>query len=203
MVAWHKTFRDMESDLSGIKFPWWNGEPVLDNTTVCRCLAMVPYGWLVEMLTRTARLCMTEAGEVTGLVGTDSSGRRLPSTNCRTAPQKTERFCRDGPKGVPKVPHSRRPRTADHTRVRDHPEQHRRCDHAATHAGRDETAAFVVRPSFMRAGGTTQTTTARYYSRWGLHLTSNREAVLSTATSLTETGQPRYSMMRSATNAAL
>ncbi len=25
MVAWHKTSRDMESDLSVIKLPWWKG----------------------------------------------------------------------------------------------------------------------------------------------------------------------------------
>ncbi len=28
MVAWHKTSHDMERDLSVIKLPWWNGEPV-------------------------------------------------------------------------------------------------------------------------------------------------------------------------------
>ena len=74
MVAWHKTSRDMESDLSVIKLPWWNGEPVPDHTTIARHLQTIPYDWLAGMLARTARLCMAEADGATGPLGADSSG---------------------------------------------------------------------------------------------------------------------------------
>ena len=74
MVAWHKTSRDMESDLSVIKLPWWNGEPVPDHTTISRHLQAIPYGWLAGMLAETARLCMAEVAGATGPLGADSSG---------------------------------------------------------------------------------------------------------------------------------
>jgi hypothetical protein len=74
MVAWHKTSRDMESDLSVINIPWWNGEPVPDHTTIARHLQTIPYGWLTGMLAGTARLCMAEADGTTGPLGADSSG---------------------------------------------------------------------------------------------------------------------------------
>ena len=74
MVTWHETSRDMESDLSVIKLPWWNGEPVPDHTTISRHLQTIPYGWLTAMLARTAKLCMAEADGATGPLGADSSG---------------------------------------------------------------------------------------------------------------------------------
>ena len=74
MVAWHKTSRDMESDLSAIKIPRWTGEPIPDHTTIARHLQTIPYDWLTAMLARTAKMCMTEAGGATGPLGADSSG---------------------------------------------------------------------------------------------------------------------------------
>ena len=74
MVAWHKTSRDMESDLSAIKLPWWNSEPIPDHTTIARHLQTISYDWLTTMLARTARLCMAEADGATGPLGADSSG---------------------------------------------------------------------------------------------------------------------------------
>ena len=50
------------------------------------------------------------------------------------------------------------------------------------------------------AGGTTQTTTARYCSRWALCPTSNREVSLSTAASPTEEERTRYSIRKGTTN---
>ena len=44
MVAWHKTSRDMESDLSVINMPWWTDEPVPDHTTTSRHLQTIPHG---------------------------------------------------------------------------------------------------------------------------------------------------------------
>ena len=73
MVAWHKISRDMESDLSVIKLPWWNDEHVPDHTTIARHLQTIPYCWLTRTA-RTARLCMAEAGGSTGSLGADSSG---------------------------------------------------------------------------------------------------------------------------------
>ena len=74
MVAWHKTSRDMESDLLVIRMPRWTGEPIPDHTTIARHLQTIPYGWLTAMLARTAKMCMTEAGRATGPLGADCSG---------------------------------------------------------------------------------------------------------------------------------
>ena len=82
MVAWHKTSRDMESDLSVINMPWWAGEPVPDHTTIARHPQTIPHGWLTAMLARAARLCMVEAGGATGPPGADSSG--VETTRCGT-----------------------------------------------------------------------------------------------------------------------
>ena len=74
MVAWHKTPRNMESDLSVIDMPWWNGGPVPDHTTTSRHLQTVPHGWLTAMLARTARPCIAGADGATGPPGADGSG---------------------------------------------------------------------------------------------------------------------------------
>ena len=91
MVAWHKTSRDMESDLSVINIPWWNGEPVPDHTTISRHLQAIPYGWLTAMLARTARLCMAEAGGATGPLGADSSGVETTRYETVVRPLKREK----------------------------------------------------------------------------------------------------------------
>ena len=88
MVAWHKTSRDMESDLSVIKLPWWNGEPVPDHTTISRHLQAIPYGWLVWMLAETAKLCMVEAGPATGPWAPTAAGWRPPDTRPSCGPSK-------------------------------------------------------------------------------------------------------------------
>lgn len=91
MVAWHKTSRDMESDLSVIKLPWWNGEPVPDHTTISRHLQALPYGWLTRMLAETAKLCMAAAGPATGPLGADSSGVETTRYETVVRPLKRER----------------------------------------------------------------------------------------------------------------
>ena len=91
MVAWHKTSRDMESDLSVIKLPWWTGEPVPDHTTIARHLQTIPYGWLAGMLAETARLCMAEAGGATGPLGADSSGAETTRYETVVRPLKREK----------------------------------------------------------------------------------------------------------------
>ena len=91
MVAWHKTSRDMESDLSVIKLPWWTGEPVPDHTTIPKHLQTIPYGWLAWMLAKTAKLCMIEAGPATGPLGADSSGVETTRYETVVRPLKRER----------------------------------------------------------------------------------------------------------------
>ena len=90
MVAWHKTSRDMESDLSVIKMPW-TGEPIPDHTTISRHLQTIPHDWLAGMLARTARLCMDEAAGTTGPLGADSSGVETARYETITRPLKSER----------------------------------------------------------------------------------------------------------------
>ena len=91
MVAWHKTSRDMESDLSVIKLPWWNGEPVPDHTTIARHLQTIPYDWLTAMLARTARLCMAEADGATGPLSADSSSVETTRYETVVRPLKREK----------------------------------------------------------------------------------------------------------------
>ena len=91
MVAWHKTSRDMKGDLSVIKLPWWNGEPVPDHTTIARHLQTIPYDWLAGMLAETARLCMAEAAGATGPLGADSSGVETTRYETVVRPLKREK----------------------------------------------------------------------------------------------------------------
>ncbi len=91
MVAWHKTSRDMESDLSVIKIPRWTSESIPDHTTIARRLQTIPYGWLTAMLARTAKMCMTEAGGATGPPGADSSGVETTRYETVVWPLKRER----------------------------------------------------------------------------------------------------------------
>ena len=91
MVAWHKTSRDMESDLSVIRIPRWTGEPIPDHTAIARHLQTIPYGWLTAMLARTAKMCMTEAGGATCPLGADSSGVETTRYETVVRPLKRER----------------------------------------------------------------------------------------------------------------
>ena len=91
MVAWNETSRDMEGDLSVVKMPWWNGEPVPDHTATSRHLQAIPYGWLTAMLARTARLCMAEADGAAGPPGADSSGVETARYGTVVRPLKRER----------------------------------------------------------------------------------------------------------------
>ena len=90
MVAWHKTSRDMESDLSVIKIPW-AGEPVPDHTTLARHLQTISQDWLDTILTKTATLCVAEAGSATGPLGADSSGVETTRYETVTRPLKSEK----------------------------------------------------------------------------------------------------------------
>ena len=90
MVAWHKTSRDMESDLSVIKIPWV-GEPVPDHTTLARHLQTISQDWLDTILTKTATLCVAEAGSATGPLGADSSGVETTRYETVTRPLKSEK----------------------------------------------------------------------------------------------------------------
>lgn len=76
MVSWHKTSREMESDLSVIKLPWWHGKPVPDDTMISRHLQTIPYNWLTVMLAGTARLCIAKADGATGSLGAGNSGAK-------------------------------------------------------------------------------------------------------------------------------
>ena len=91
MVVWHKTSRDMESDLSVINMLWWNGKSVPDHTTIARHLQTVPYGWLTAILAGTVRLCMAEADGTTGPLGADSSGVETTRYGTVVRPLKRER----------------------------------------------------------------------------------------------------------------
>lgn len=91
MVAWHKTSRDMESDLPVINMPWWNSEPVPDHTTTSRHRQTVPHGWLTAIRAGTARLCMVGAGGATGPLGADSSGVETARYGTVVRPLKRER----------------------------------------------------------------------------------------------------------------
>ena len=75
MVAWHKTSRDMESDLSVIKIPW-AGEPTPDHTTLARYLQTIPQDWLDMILTKTGQRDMIE-----GIFGGEESKRH--QLHCR------------------------------------------------------------------------------------------------------------------------
>ena len=90
MVAWHKTSRDMESDLSVIKIPWAS-EPVPDHTTLARHLQTISQDWLDTILTKTATLCVAEAGSATGPLGADSSGVETTRYETVTRPLKSEK----------------------------------------------------------------------------------------------------------------
>ena len=90
MVAWHKTSRDMESDLSVIKRPW-AGEPVPDHTTLARHLQTISQDWLDTILTKTATLCVAEAGSGTGPLGADSSCVETTRYETVTRPLKSEK----------------------------------------------------------------------------------------------------------------
>ncbi len=89
-VAWHKTPRDMGSDLPVIKIPW-AGEPIPDHTTLARHLQTIPQDWLDMILTKTATPCMDEAGSATGPLGADSSGVETTRYETVTRPLKREK----------------------------------------------------------------------------------------------------------------
>ena len=72
MVAFHKTYRDMESWLHVLKIPW--NEPVPDHTTIAKHFQTIPADWLDSILAETARRCMAEADWIAGSIGADSSG---------------------------------------------------------------------------------------------------------------------------------
>ena len=90
IVAWHKTSRDIESDLSVIKIPW-TGEPVPDHTTLTRRLQTIPQEWLDTILAKTATLCVAEAGSATGPLGADSSSVETTRYETVTRPLKSEK----------------------------------------------------------------------------------------------------------------
>ena len=114
---------------------------------MARHLQTIPQDWLDMILTKTATLCMDEAGSVTGPAGGRQQRRGDHQVRYRhEALQKREEFRRDGPEDVPEIPHNCRPRLADYTGVRDHGQQHKRCHDAACHAGQDETAGAAPRP---------------------------------------------------------
>ena len=71
-VAFHKTYRDMESWLYVLKIPW--NEPVPDHTTMAKHFQTIPADWLDSILAETARRCMAEADWIAGSIGADSSG---------------------------------------------------------------------------------------------------------------------------------
>lgn len=90
IVAWHKTSRDIESDLSVIKIPW-TGEPVPDHATLTRRLQTIPQEWLDTILAKTATLCVAEAGSATGPLGADSSSVETTRYDTVTRPLKSEK----------------------------------------------------------------------------------------------------------------
>ena len=79
MVAWHKTSRDMESDLS-IKVTVVERRVRAGSHYHARHLQTILSDWLTWMLARTARLCMAEADGATGPLGADRSGVVTTST---------------------------------------------------------------------------------------------------------------------------
>ena len=91
MVAWHKTSRDMESDLSVIKLPKWTTEPIPDHTTISRHLQTISHDWLTRILAETSKLCIDEAAGATGPLGADSSGVETTRHEIVVRPLKSEK----------------------------------------------------------------------------------------------------------------
>ena len=90
MAAWHKTSRDMESDLSVIRTPW-AGEPIPDHTTLARHLQTIPQDWLDMILTKTAHAVHRRGGQRNRPLGADSSGVETTRYETVTRPFKREK----------------------------------------------------------------------------------------------------------------
>ena len=66
------SFRNMESLLPLLKFPW--NEPTPDHSTIHEAMARMPQRYLERILQKTSGLCIAEAEWSKGLLAADSTG---------------------------------------------------------------------------------------------------------------------------------
>ena len=107
---------------------------------------------LVGILAEAAKLCMVEAAGANGPRGLTAAGAVTARYETFVRPPKRERDSVGmASRGYLKIPHNRRPGTADHTGVGDCLRQRHRRGHVAARVGRDEAAGLLPEPSVFHA----------------------------------------------------
>jgi len=66
------SYRNMETLLHLLRLPWQ--EPVPDHSTIQEAFKRIPEAYLNKLLSRSAELCIAEAGWARGIVAADSTG---------------------------------------------------------------------------------------------------------------------------------
>ena len=117
---------------------------------MARHLQTISQDWLDTILTKTATLCVAEAGSATGPLGADSSGVETTRYETVTRPLKSEKnFVEMARKAYLKYHVIAILGLQIILESGDHDQQHKRYHDAACHAGWDETTGTVTRPDCL------------------------------------------------------